>query len=232
MIKRKLVVLTGAGISAESGLRTFRDMGGLWEEYDIMEVASYEGWEQNPELVLKFYNDRRKQLKDVEPNQGHFALADAEKYFDVHIITQNVDNLHERAGSTKILHLHGELTKVESSIDSTLVHDIGYTDLNLGDKCAKGYQLRPHIVWFGEAVPAMVEAIRITRQAEIFAVVGTSLNVYPAAGLLGYAPLSTPIYLIDPNEVLVQTRHKLHFIKESASMGVGNMLELLIRSAS
>lgn len=230
MIRRKLVVLTGAGISAESGLRTFRDMGGLWEEYDIMEVASYEGWEQNPELVLKFYNDRRKQLKDVEPNQGHLALGLAEKYFDIHIITQNVDNLHERAGSTKILHLHGELTKVESSIDSTLIHDIGYADLNLGDKCAKGSQLRPHIVWFGEAVPAMVEAIRITRQAEIFAVVGTSLNVYPAAGLLGYAPLSVPIYLIDPNEVTVQTRHKVNYIQENASVGVTQMLEMLTRS--
>ena len=232
MIKKKLVVLTGAGISAESGLRTFRDMGGLWEEYDIMEVASYEGWEQNPELVLKFYNDRRKQLKDVEPNQGHFALAEAEKYFDVHIITQNVDNLHERAGSNKILHLHGELTKVESTMDPTLIHDIGYTDLNLGDKCSKGFQLRPHIVWFGEAVPAMVEAIRITRQAEIIAIVGTSLNVYPAAGLLGYAPVSTPIYLIDPNEVSVQGRHKVHYIKENASVGVGKMLELLLSSAS
>lgn len=232
MVRKKLVVLTGAGISAESGLRTFRDMGGLWEEYDIMEVASYEGWEQNPELVLKFYNDRRKQLKDAKPNQGHLDLAKAEEYFDVHIITQNVDNLHERAGSTKILHLHGELTKVESSVDSTLIHDIGYADINLGDKCSKGSQLRPHIVWFGEAVPAMVDAIRITRQAEIFAVVGTSLNVYPAAGLLSYAPVSTPIYLIDPNEVSVQTRHKVHFIQENASVGVGKMLEMLTKSTS
>ncbi|RPH33842.1 MAG: NAD-dependent deacylase [Bacteroidales bacterium] len=232
MVKKKLVVLTGAGISAESGLRTFRDMGGLWEEYDIMEVASYEGWKQNPELVLKFYNDRRKQLKDVEPNLGHLALVDAEKYFDVRIITQNVDNLHERAGSTKILHLHGELTKVESSIDSTLVHDIGYTDLNLGDKCSKGSQLRPHIVWFGEEVPAMTEAIRITRQAEIFAVVGTSLNVYPAAGLLGYAPVNAPIYLIDPNAVEVQSRNRIHYINENASVGVGRMLELLLKSTS
>lgn len=230
MIRRKLVVLTGAGISAESGLRTFRDMGGLWEEYDIMEVASYEGWVQNPELVLKFYNDRRRQLKDVEPNQGHLALANAEKFFDVHIITQNVDNLHERAGSTKILHLHGELTKVESSIDSSLIHDIGYSDLTIGEKCAKGSQLRPHIVWFGEAVPAMEEAVRITRQAEIFAVVGTSLNVYPAAGLLNYAPLSSTVFLIDPNEVMVQTRHKIHYIKEYASVGVGKMLDLLMKN--
>jgi len=216
MIRKKLVVLTGAGISAESGLRTFRDMGGLWEEYDVMEVASYDGWVQNPELVLKFYNDRRKQLKVALPNKGHLALAEAEKYFDVHIITQNVDNLHERAGSTKILHLHGELTKVESTADPSLVHDIGYSDVNLGDKCSKGAQLRPHIVWFGEPVPAMNDAIQIARQAEIFAVVGTSLNVYPAAGLVGYVPRGTPIYLIDPNDITVQTNHTVHYIKENA----------------
>jgi len=224
MVRKKLVVLTGAGISAESGIRTFREMGGLWEEYDIMEVASYEGWEKNPELILNFYNERRKQLKDVVPNPGHTSLAEAEKDFDVHIITQNVDNLHERAGSTKIVHLHGELTKVESTIDSSLVHDIGYTDLNLGDKCKKGSQLRPHIVWFGEGVPKMEEAIRITRRAEIFAVVGTSLNVYPAAGLLSYAPPSALVYLIDPNEVTVQSRHKVRFIQEKASVGVARML--------
>jgi NAD-dependent deacetylase len=232
MIRKKFVILTGAGISAESGIRTFREMGGLWEEYDIMEVASYEGWEQNPELVLNFYNERRRQLKDVKSNQGHIALAEAEKHFDVHIITQNVDNLHERAGSTKIIHLHGELTKVESTTDPSLVHDIGYTDLNLGDKCQKGSQLRPHIVWFGEGVPNMVDAIQLTRQAEIFAVVGTSLNVYPAAGLLDYVPLSTPVYLIDPNDVTVQSRHKVHYIRERASVGVGKMLELLTRSTS
>ena len=228
--KKKLVVLTGAGISAESGIRTFRDMGGLWEEYDVMEVASYEGWLQNPELVLKFYNDRRKQLKDAQPNQGHIALAEAEKYFDVHIITQNVDNLHERAGSTKILHLHGELTKVESTADSSFVQDIGYTDLNLGDRCPKGSQLRPHIVWFGEPVPAMSMAVQIARQAEIFAVVGTSLNVYPAAGLVDYAPRSTPIYLVDPNDVTVQSRRNVIFIKEKASVGVTKMLEILRNS--
>lgn len=231
MIKRKLVVLSGAGISAESGIRTFRDMGGLWEEYDVMEVASYEGWLQNPELVLKFYNDRRKQLKDAKPNQGHIALAEAEKYFNVQIITQNVDNLHERAGSTKVLHLHGELTKVESSVDSSLVHDIGYNDLNLGDKCKKGSQLRPHIVWFGEPVPAMTEAIQLTRQAEIFAVVGTSLNVYPAAGLLSYAPMCSNVFLIDPNDVTVQARHKISFIKEKASIGVEKMLDMLLKNS-
>lgn len=227
MVKKKLVVLTGAGISAESGIRTFRDMGGLWEEYDVMEVASYDGWVQNPELVLNFYNERRKQLKDAKPNFGHIALAEAEKYFDVHIITQNVDNLHERAGSTKILHLHGELTKVESTTDSNYVQDIGYSELKLGDKCPKGSQLRPHIVWFGEPVPAMSEAMMITRQAEIFAIVGTTLNVYPAAGLLGYVSASTPIYLIDPNDVPIQTRQKVHYIKEKASVGVEKMMGLL-----
>ncbi|MHC1703507.1 MAG: NAD-dependent deacetylase [Tenuifilaceae bacterium] len=230
MIRKKLVVLTGAGISAESGIRTFRDMGGLWEEYDVMEVASYDGWVQDPKLVLKFYNDRRKQLKDAKPNQGHISLAEAEKFFDIHIITQNVDNLHERAGSAKILHLHGELTKVESTADSSLIHDIGYTDLNIGDKCEKGSQLRPHIVWFGEPVPAMMQAIQITRQAEIFAVVGTSLNVYPAAGLVGYVSLNTPIYLIDPNEVTIQSRHKVHYIKENASVGVTKMMKMIQES--
>ncbi|NOU17065.1 MAG: NAD-dependent deacylase [Bacteroidales bacterium] len=229
MNRIKLVVLTGAGISAESGIRTFRDMGGLWEEYDIMEVASYDGWVQNPDLVLNFYNDRRKQLKNAMPNRGHIALAEAEKYFDVHIITQNVDNLHERAGSTKILHLHGELTKVESTLDSSIVHDIGYTDLKLGDKCEKGSQLRPHIVWFGEPVPAMVDAMQITRQAEIFAIVGTSLNVYPAAGLLGYVSKNTPVYLIDPNDVTVQSRQTIHYIKENASVGVEKMLKLILK---
>jgi NAD-dependent deacetylase len=229
MKRIKLVVLTGAGISAESGIRTFRDMGGLWEEYDIMEVASYDGWVKNPDLVLNFYNDRRKQLKDAMPNRGHIALAEAEKYFDVHIITQNVDNLHERGGSTKILHLHGELTKVESSQDSSIVYDIGYTDLKLGDKCEKGSQLRPHIVWFGEPVPAMADAIQITRQAEIFAIVGTSLNVYPAAGLLGYVSKNTPVYLVDPNDVTVQTRQTIHYIKENASVGVEKMLEMILK---
>jgi NAD-dependent deacetylase len=225
--KRKLVVLTGAGVSAESGIRTFRDTGGLWEEYDVMEVASYDGWLQNPELVLRFYNERRQQLKNTQPNQAHIMLAEAEKYFDVHIITQNVDNLHERAGSTKILHLHGELTKVESTTDSTFVQEIGYNEINIGDKCPKGAQLRPHIVWFGEPVPAMSMAIQIARQAEIFAVVGSSLNVYPAAGLVDYVPRSTPIYLVDPNDVFVQSRRNVSFIKENASVGVAKMLEMI-----
>ena len=224
---KKLVVLTGAGISAESGIRTFRDMGGLWEEYDVMEVASPEAWRSNPELVLKFYNDRRKQLGTVKPNAGHFALAEAEKEFDVHIITQNVDNLHERAGSTNILHLHGELTKVRSTRYSDLIYDIGYKELKMGETCEEGSQLRPHIVWFGEAVPAITEAAEIAAQADIFAVVGTSLNVYPAAGLLDYAPKGIPIFLVDPNDVPVYSRFDVTFIKAPASTGVLKMMEMI-----
>jgi NAD-dependent deacetylase len=224
---KKLVVLTGAGISAESGIRTFRDMGGLWEEYDVMEVASPEAWEKNPELVQRFYNERRKQLFTVEPNKGHIALAQAEKDFEVHIITQNVDNLHERAGSTKITHLHGELTKARSIGDPELIYEIGNRELKMGDVCEKGYQLRPHIVWFGEMVPAISEAARIAAQADVFAVVGTSLNVYPAAGLLDYAPMGIPIFLIDPHDVAVYSRYDVRFIKEPASTGVPKMLEIL-----
>lgn len=224
---KKLVVLTGAGMSAESGIRTFRDMGGLWEEYDVMEVASPEAWNRTPELVTRFYNERRRQLGTVEPNAGHLALAEAQKYFDVHIITQNVDNLHERAGSTKVLHLHGELTKVRSTRYPELVYDIGYKDVNLGDNCEKGFQLRPHIVWFGEAVPTIPEAARIASEADIFAVVGTSLNVYPAAGLIDYAPGGIPIFLVDPNEVPVYSRFDVTFIKAPASTGVAKMMEMI-----
>jgi len=224
---KKLVVLTGAGISAESGIKTFREMGGLWEEYDVMEVASPQGWQKDPELVTRFYNDRRKELFTVEPNRGHIELAEAEKEFDVHIITQNVDNLHERAGSTKVMHLHGELTIARSSVDEDLLYDIGNKDIKIGDKCEKGSQLRPHIVWFGEAVPMIPEAARIVAQADIFAVVGTSLNVYPAAGLLDSAPRNIPVFLIDPNDVPVHSRFDVTFIKEPASKGVTKMLEMI-----
>lgn len=185
---KNLVILTGAGMSSESGIRTFRESGGLWEEYDVTEVASPMGWALNRELVLKFYNERRTQLANCKPNAGHFGVAVLEKYFNVYVITQNIDNLHERAGSTSVLHLHGELTKARSTADPTLIYDIGYKDINQGDKCEKGSQLRPHIVWFGEAVPMMDEAIRITSMADIFVVIGSSLNVYPAAGLIEYAP--------------------------------------------
>lgn len=223
---KKLVVLTGAGISAESGIRTFRDMGGLWEEYDVMEVASPEAWNENPELVQRFYNERRKQLLDCQPNEGHYGLARLEKYFDVHIITQNVDDLHERAGSSKILHLHGELKKSRSTYDGRLIYDIDGWEIKMGDKCEKGYQLRPHIVWFNEPVPAMTEAIAITEKADFFAVVGTSLLVYPAAGLLDYAPRTAPLFLVDPNDV--HTNRKVRIIKEPASTGVNKLTEILL----
>ena len=225
-----LVVLTGAGISAESGIKTFRDQDGLWENYDVMEVASYEGWLKNPGLVLQFYNERRKQLELALPNAGHLGLVKLEKHFKVSIITQNVDNLHERAGSKNVLHLHGELTKARSTKDSSSIINIGYKDINLGDKCPKGGQLRPHIVWFGEAVPAMDEAIEIAARADIFVVIGTSLNVYPAAGLLDYAPPKVPIYLIDPNPITSSIRRKYEFINEKAGKGVEIISNILLNN--
>ena len=225
---KHLVILTGAGISAESGIRTFRDSGGLWEEYDVMEVASPMGWAKDRDLVLRFYNERRTQLANCEPNDGHKGIAALEKYFEVNVITQNIDNLHERAGSTKILHLHGELTKARSTADPSLIYDIGYKDINPGDKCGKGSQLRPHIVWFGEAVPMMDEAIRITSSADIFVVVGSSLNVYPAAGLIEYAPAQAPLWLIDPNDVTIPAYRKVGVIKEKASTGVAILTEKLL----
>lgn len=225
---KKLVILTGAGMSQESGIRTFRDANGLWEEYDVMEVASPMGWVKDMKLVLRFYNERRRQLEGCKPNAGHIGLAALEKHFDVHVITQNIDNLHERAGSTKILHLHGELTKVRSTSDPDLIYEIGYKDINPGDLCEKGSQLRPHIVWFGEAVPAMDKAISITSTADIFVVIGSSLNVYPAAGLIEYAPREAPIYLIDPNEVYVPSRLKVKVIRTGASEGVELLTKRLI----
>ena len=220
-----LVVLTGAGISAESGIKTFRDMGGLWEEYDIEEVASPQGWGNNMELVLDFYNQRRKQLLDCKPNAAHYKLAELEKYFNVHIITQNVDNLHEKAGSKNITHLHGELLKSQSTGDSSLVHNIKGWELKKGDLCEKGFQLRPYIVWFGEAVPMLEKAIDITLTADIFVVIGTSLNVYPAAGLLSYVKPKVPIFLVDPNDVYCN--RKVTFIKEKASVGVEKLFKIL-----
>lgn len=217
---KKLVVLSGAGISAESGIKTFRDTGGLWEEYDVTEVATPMAWWKNRDLVLRFYNERRRQLENVGPNEGHLGIARLEKHYDVTVITQNVDNLHERAGSTKIVHLHGELTKVRSTADPSLIYEIGYKDINPGDNCEKGSQLRPHIVWFGEAVPMMDEAARITSEADIFVVVGSSLNVYPAAGLIGYAPDHASLWLIDPSDVYVPVTRHVEAIKETASKGV------------
>ncbi|MDP4276140.1 MAG: Sir2 family NAD-dependent protein deacetylase [Bacteroidota bacterium] len=216
----KLVVLTGAGISAESGLKTFRDSGGLWEEHDVNEVCSIEGWYRNPKVVLDFYNDRRRQLKDAQPNGAHMGLAELQKDYDVHIITQNIDNLHERAGSLNVLHLHGEMTKACSSRDKGNVIDIGYQDIQVGDKAKDGSQLRPFIVWFGEAVPAMEDAIRLTSEADIFLVIGTSLNVYPAAGLVDYVPSSCQLYLIDPNHVGRGIRRDCRIFQENAVKGI------------
>lgn len=217
---KKLVILTGAGMSSESGIRTFRESGGLWEEYDVTEVASPIGWWKDRDLVLRFYNERRAQLANSEPNAGHFGIAHLEKYFNVYVITQNIDNLHERAGSSIVLHLHGELTKARSTVDPTLVYDIGYNDIKPGDICEKGSQLRPHIVWFGEAVPMLDEAVKITSTADIFVVIGSSLNVYPAAGLIEYAPKIASLWLIDPNEVNIPVSRKINVIKEPATVGV------------
>jgi NAD-dependent deacetylase len=227
---KKLVILTGAGMSSESGIRTFRDSGGLWEEYDVTEVATPEAWERDMELVLRFYNERRRQLSGCMPNEGHLRLALLEKHFNVHIITQNIDDLHERAGSKKILHLHGELTKARSTVDSSMIYDIGYKDINPGDNCDKGSQLRPHIVWFGEAVPMMDEALTITGDADIFVVIGSSLNVYPAAGLLNFAPSKASLWLVDPNDVAVHVNRKVEVIKEKASAGVAVLMQKLLMS--
>ena len=224
MIK-KLVVLSGAGISAESGVKTFRDSNGLWENHRIEDVASPEGFQRNPQMVLDFYNARRKQLQEVEPNEAHLLLAKLEEYFEVHIITQNVDDLHERGGSSRIIHLHGELKKARP-IDSESETIVWEKDLNLGDLNSKGVQLRPHIVWFGEAVPEIDNAIHITGQADVFVVIGTSLNVYPAAGLLHYVPRTAPVFLIDPNEVIAPQPH-ITVIKKGAGEGMKELTELL-----
>jgi NAD-dependent deacetylase len=226
---KKLVVLTGSGISAESGLRTFREMGGLWEEYDVHEVASPQAWANDMDLVLRFYNERRKQLLEAKPNAGHTGLAELQQHFDVEIITQNVDDLHERAGSSKVLHLHGELKKVRSTKDPSLVYELDGWELKRGDTCEKGSQLRPHIVWFGEAVPLIEDAVEITQQADAFAVIGTSLLVYPAAGLLDYVPPGVPIYLVDPNEIPVPRFREVDFIKEKASSGLPILKEKLLK---
>ena len=224
---KRLVILSGAGMSAESGIRTFRDMNGLWEEYDVMEVASIGAWHKNPELLLRFYNDRRKQMIESKPNQGHLLLAELEKSFNVQIITQNVDDLHERAGSTSVLHLHGELTKARSSVDPSLIYTLADPEMKMGDKCEKGSQLRPHIVWFGEEVPAMEEAVPIVESADYLCVIGTSLNVYPAAGLINYAPVSTPLFLIDPNPPASLPK-RVQVIPRGAGKGVAELIKRLI----
>ena len=217
---KNLIVLSGSGISAESGLKTFRDMGGLWEEYDVHEVASPQAWERDRKLVLRFYNERRKQLLEASPNKAHLALAELESHFNVKIITQNVDDLHERAGSSNVLHLHGEIRKARSTVDPNLVYDIQGWELKEGDTCEKGSQLRPHVVWFGEAVEAIPDAIEIVQTADIFLVVGTSLNVYPAAGLISYVPENARIFLIDPNETTASISQNFTFIQEKATRGI------------
>ncbi|WP_111610531.1 SIR2 family NAD-dependent protein deacylase [Algoriphagus yeomjeoni] len=228
MIKKKhLVVLSGAGISAESGIKTFRDSGGLWEGHDVMEVASPEGWRRNRALVQNFYNLRRRQLLDCEPNEAHTILAELERDFQVSIITQNVDDLHERAGSTKVIHLHGELKKAQSSLDPSLVYNLDHWEIKEGDKCEKGSQLRPHIVWFGEQVPMMENAIEIATTADVFVVIGTSLQVYPAASLVDFVPDSTLIYVIDPKNPEVNFRRKVVNILENATKGMKTLEKLL-----
>jgi NAD-dependent deacetylase len=230
MSKPKIVVLTGAGMSAESGLKTFRDENGLWEGHDVMEVASPQGFAQNPQLVLEFYNQRRRQLLEVSPNAGHQALAKLEQAFDVSIVTQNVDNLHEKAGSSHVIHLHGELFKVRSTVDESHVLD-WQKDLVLGDTDPNGHQLRPHIVWFGEMVPMLEVAAEITQQAEILIVVGTSMQVYPAASLIHYAPNRTPIYFIDPRpNIRSSDFEQLTVIPKTAAQGVPNLVEELLNN--
>lgn len=230
MSGKKIVTLSGAGISAESGIPTFRDSNGLWEGYDVMEVASPEGWRKDPELVLDFYNQRRKNAIDVEPNDGHRVLARLEQHFDVTVITQNIDNLHERAGSSRVIHLHGELFKSRSTLDHQLVYDIEGWELNLGDKCEKNSQLRPHIVWFGEMVPMMEIAVKEVNSADIFIIVGTSMQVYPAAGLIDYVSHNVPVYIIDPKMPAVGNRTNLHLIEEIGSIGLAKVEQLLITS--
>ena len=229
MKKKKLVVLTGAGISAESGIPTFRDANGLWEGYDVMEVATPQGWKKNRELVLEFYNQRRKAAVNAKPNAGHLALARLEQQFDVCIITQNIDNLHEQAGSNNIIHLHGELFKSQSTFDPSLIYPIVGCELNIGDTCERGSQLRPHVVWFGEAVPMMEPAAIETSQADIFMVVGTSLLVYPAAGLLDLVEEHVPKFIIDPKLPDVVPGPNLDLYEEKASTGLAKVSELLIQ---
>ena len=229
-MKPNIVILTGAGISQESGIPTFRDSNGLWENHDIMEVASPEGWERNPELVLKFYNLRRKQLKDVQPNEAHKAITKLQEHFPVQVITQNVDDLHERAGNKNVLHLHGELYKVRSEKNPDLIYE-WYDDLHIGDLAEDGAQLRPHIVWFGEPVPMITKAAELTANAGIFIIVGTSMLVYPAAGLVGYLRSDVPVYYIDPNAKEINIPNPLTVIREKAGTGLPRLVDKLIEQA-
>lgn len=229
--KKKLVVFTGAGISAESGIKTFRDSGGLWEEHKIEDVATFDAWIKNQALVLDFYNKRRKQLKDVKPNAAHLLVAELQKEFEVQVITQNVDNLHERAGSKNVLHLHGELMKARSTVDPNLVYDLKTYEIKAGDLCEKGSQLRPHIVWFGELVPAMETANAMASQADLFVVIGTSLNVYPAAGVINFVSPYVPMWLLDPGEFNLDYIRELKHIKKTAVNGSEDLKKELLKNS-
>lgn len=226
---KKIVVLTGAGVSAESGINTFRDANGLWEGHDVTKVASPQGWEQDQELVLDFYNKRRRELKKVDPNPAHLALKELEDKYEVAIITQNIDDLHERAGSSKVIHLHGELKKVRSTFDEDLILD-WEEDLNLGDFCEHNHQLRPHVVWFGEPVPMMEKAIKITMQADILIIIGTSMQVYPAAGLIDFISEETEVHFIDPRPTVSETKG-LKVYAEKAAEGVPKLVNQLLKEA-
>lgn len=218
--KKKLVIFTGAGISEESGLKTFRDSGGLWENYNVEDVATPEAWIRNPKLVTEFYNQRRKQIMEARPNRAHEICAELEEFFDVHIITQNIDDLHERAGSKRVLHLHGEIMKARSSGDPNLIYPLNHWEIKIGDKCEKGYQLRPHVVWFGEMVPMMEPAMELTSMADIFVVVGSSLSVYPASGLIHYASENAEKWLIDPGVFKLDHLLLMRHIRKKASEGM------------
>ena len=231
-MKQHLVVLTGAGLSAESGLQTFRDSDGLWMGYDVYEVASPEGWKKNPELVLDFYNMRRRDVAGAVPNAAHYGIAELEKYFKVTVITQNVDDLHERAGSKNVLHLHGEIFKMRSEKSNEFPEQETISeireDIHYGDKAADGGQLRPHIVWFGEQVPNIIEAAQIMATANLFLLAGTSMQVYPAAGLIDYLPDSIPKYIIDKNPPVLPAHHNFHVLKTTATLGVEELMDILI----
>jgi len=228
MKKYKIVVLTGAGISQESGIMTFRDANGLWQNHDIMEVASPEGWHNNPELVLEFYNQRRRQLHQVQPNVAHLAITELQKFHEVHVVTQNVDDLHERAGNKNVLHLHGELLKARSEKNNQLIYE-WKNDLNLSDLADDDSQLRPHIVWFGEDVPEIKNAAKLVSEADIFIIVGTGMQVYPAAGLVGYLKPETPIYYIDPDPSVFHTQNPLQVFEEKAGEALPKLVEKLIK---
>ncbi|MFB6305889.1 MAG: NAD-dependent deacetylase [Flavobacteriales bacterium] len=229
--EKKLVVFTGSGISAESGIKTFRDSGGLWEDHDISEVATPEAWENNPELVLDFYNKRRKNVLDSEPNDAHKAIANLENYYDVKVITQNIDDLHERAGSSEVIHLHGEILKARSSSNPDLLYEVKEDGIKMGDKCDEGSQLRPHVVWFGEPVPEMERAFNIAMEADILLVVGTSLVVYPAAGIVTQVSEKIKKYVVDPNSVPVDHIKNVEVIKSTATEGVPPLVDRLLKGS-